>query len=224
MSASPRIMLIHATPVAIDPIHEAFRSGWPAASLTNLLDDGLSRDRALTHKIDGDLIARFVELVTYAYRRGPDGILVTCSAFGPAIEQAAKVVPRPVLKPNEAMFQAAMKAGKKIGMLATFAPSLLTMEEEFSAQAAQLGSTARLQTHVVPLAMDALRAGDAERHNQLVAAGAAELDGCDALMLAHFSTSRALKRVRNAVNVPVLTAPGAAVAALRQRIEGDGLE
>ncbi|MGI4840597.1 MAG: aspartate/glutamate racemase family protein [Janthinobacterium lividum] len=223
MSAAPSIMLIHATPVAIDPIHEAFRLGWPAAALTNILDDGLSRDRALKHELDSNLTARFVELVIYAYRRGADGILVTCSAFGPAIEQAAQAVPIPVLKPNEAMFEAAMKAGENIGMLATFAPSVLTMEEEFSTQAAQRSSTARLQTQVVALAMDALRAGDEATHNRLVAAGAAAFDGCDALMLAHFSTSRAAVLVRKAVNVPVLTAPDAAVAALKQRIAEGGV-
>jgi hypothetical protein len=32
---SPRIALIHATPVAIDPIVAAFKRFWPAARTTN---------------------------------------------------------------------------------------------------------------------------------------------------------------------------------------------
>ena len=49
----------------------------------------------------------------------------------PAIEDAAQQAKWPVLKPNEAMFREAIGRGRRIGMLATFAPSVLTMTEEF---------------------------------------------------------------------------------------------
>jgi hypothetical protein len=41
-------------------------------------------------------------------------------------------------------------------------------------------------------------------------------------MLAHFSTSRAAEAVRKAVDVPVLTAPHAAVDRMRAMIETGG--
>ena len=68
--------------------------------------------------------------------------------------------------------------------------------------------------------MDALRRGDADRHNALIAARAPELAHCDALMLAHFSTSRALASVTAAVKTPVLTAPDAAVDRIRAALAG----
>src|SRR3978361_610120 len=111
MQRSPRIVLIHATPVAIEPIHQAFSEAWCEAELVNLLDDGLTTERAKTHDLSQSLIERFVDLVHYASRAGADGILATCSAFGPAIERAASELPVPVLKPNEAMFQAAFEYG-----------------------------------------------------------------------------------------------------------------
>ena len=43
---APRIYLIHATPVAIAPITEAFTRLWPEARLANLLEDSLSSDLA----------------------------------------------------------------------------------------------------------------------------------------------------------------------------------
>ena len=43
-----RIALIHATPAAVGPIKDAFAEAWPEPDLVNLLDDSLSRDRALT--------------------------------------------------------------------------------------------------------------------------------------------------------------------------------
>jgi hypothetical protein len=130
----------------------------------------------------------------------------------------------PVLKPNEAMFREAIGRGRRIGMLATFAPSVLTMTEEFEQFVAEaggeVGAGATLETIVVEGAMDALRKGDADRHNALIVARAPELAHCDAIMLAHFSTSRALAAVTAAVKTPVLTAPDAAVDRIRAAIAG----
>jgi len=215
MSARPRIVLLHATPVAIEPIQASFAARWPETELVNLLDDSLSVDRQKDHDLTPAMIDRFVAFGTYAYRIGADAILATCSAFGPAIERVAREVPVPVLKPNEAMFRAALEKGRRIGMLTTFAPSVVTMAEEFDAFVEEAGKTATMRTIVVDRAMDALRKGDAKTHNELVAALASELADCDAIMLAQFSTSRALPAVSAAVAVPVLTAPDAAVDRLK---------
>jgi Asp/Glu/hydantoin racemase len=211
MADKPRIVLLHGTPVAVEPINRSFAARWPGAEVVNLLDDSLSVDRAKDPDLTPRMFERFAELGGYARRIGANGILVTCSAFGPAIARMAAELPMPVLKPNEAMFRAALGKGRKIGMLATFAPSVSTMTEEFDEFVRETGSQATLRTIVVDGAMDALRKGDAETHNRLVAARAPELADCDAIMLAHFSTSRAAEKVGAAVSTPVLTAPDAAV-------------
>jgi Asp/Glu/hydantoin racemase len=210
-----RIVLLHATPIAMAPVQTAFAERWPEAEIVNLLDDGLTIDRAREADLSAGMIHRFVALGRYGYAMGAAGVLVTCSAFGPAIDQLAADLPVPVLKPNEAMFQAAIAAGSRIGMLATFAPSVSTMTEEFADYVAREGESATLTTIVVPGAIDLLRKGDAATHNRLVAERAPELAGCDAIMLAHFSTSRAADAVRAAVQTPVLTAPHAAVERMR---------
>ncbi len=215
MSKPPRIVLLHGTPVAVEPIQRAFAARWPEAETVSLLDDSLSVDRAKDRDLTPRMFERFLELGSYAHRIGADAILVTCSAFGPAIERMARELPVPVLKPNEAMFRDALGRGHKIGMLATFAPSLPTMTEEFEQFVAETGAKATLRSIVVEGAMDALRKGDAVRHNQMIAARAHELADCDAIMLAHFSTSRALQEVSAAVEIPVLTAPDAAVDCIR---------
>ena len=119
-----RIVLLHATPVAMQPVQTAFEQRWPEAETINLLDDGLSIDRARDADLTPAMIERFVGFGQYGARMRADGILVTCSAFGPAIERLAASVAVPVLKPNEAMFEAAVAHGSRIGMLATFAPSV----------------------------------------------------------------------------------------------------
>jgi len=203
----------------MQPIQSAFAELWPEAELVNLLDDGLSLDRAREAELTEAMIERFVAFGTYGHRMGADGILVTCSAFGPAIDRMIEALPIPVLKPNEAMFQAAIRQGGRVGMLATFGPSVGTMTEEFDEFVARSGRPAALTMVLVADAIDLLKGGDSEAHNRLVAARAPELADHDAIMLAHFSTSRAAEAVRAVVDVPVLTAPHAAVMRMREMID-----
>lgn len=218
MPARPRIALIHATPIAVEPIRQAFATGWADAETVNIMDDSLSPDRAAAPGITDELTERMVTLARYAVGIGADGILFTCSSFGSAIEEAARQLPVPVLKPNEAMFEAAMARGRRLAMIATFPPSRASMEEEFRADAIRVKPEAELTTFVVEPAIRALNGGDAETHNRLVAEQAAGLDGFDAIMLAHFSTSRARAAVNAVTATPVLTSPDAAVEKIRRLV------
>ena len=222
MTGSPRIALIHATTVAFDPIHAAFARHWPEAELLNLLDDSLTPDRGRNRDLTPDLFDRFEALGRYSVQAGAAGILVTCSAFGPAIERMAGRLPVPVLKPNQAMFEAAVTPGAHVGMVATFAPSLPTMQAEFDEHVANSGIEARLTTILIEDAMTALRKGDAETHNRLIAERAGDLAGFDAVMLAHFSTARAEPALSAALSVPVISPPDAAVRRLRALMDADG--
>jgi Asp/Glu/hydantoin racemase len=213
-----RIALIHAVTVAMAPVHEAFARLWPEAECTDLLDTSLAPDRERDGELTAAMHGRIATLARYAAGTGAAGILFTCSAFGEAIDAAAKDSAIPVLKPNEAMFEAALAAGDRIGMLATFAPSVAGMEDEFRELAARRGSSARLETVCVDGAMQALRAGDGATHDRILAAAVPRLGQCDALLLAHFSTARAESAVGAAVSRPVLTAPSAAVEKLRSAV------
>ena len=210
VSTLPRIALIHAVAVAVAPVADAFARLWPEAKLQNLLDDTLSADLARDGKITPTMTDRFIALTRYAEDTGADAILFTCSAFGPCIEAAASQTSIPVLKPNEAMFREAAGMGRRLGLLASFAPSLEPMTREF----ADL-SQAELTTACAPEAMDALRAGDGTGHDQRLAEAAAGMIGCEAIMLAQFSTARARDAVAEATGKSVLTSPDSAVRALR---------
>jgi aspartate/glutamate racemase len=217
---SVRIVLIHAVTVAMTPVQEAFHRLWPEAECTNLLDDSLSPDRAKDQELTDAMHHRIDSLADYAVSTGANGILFTCSAFGRAIEQSARRRDLPILKPNEAMFESALEQGDRIGMLATFGPSVAGMEEEFHELASsRTRPDARIRTICIPEAMSALRAGNTDAHNRLLAEAASQLSDCDAVLLAHFSTARAEQAVRAAVERPVLTSPAAAVIKLRAAIE-----
>lgn len=212
----PRISLIHAVAVAIDPVVETFAADWPEAEVHSLLEDSLPGDLQEAGSIDDAMVDRFKRLADYAADTGADGVLFTCSAFGTAIEAAAAAhAPLPVLKPNEAMFEEAMTQGARIGMIATFEPSIPSMAREFEEMAAAAGSSAKLETACVPDAMTALRDGDADTHNRLVAGAVDTLADTDVLLLAQFSTAQARPAVEARYANPVLTSPGSAVRKLR---------
>jgi aspartate/glutamate racemase len=219
---SARIALVHAVTAAMRPIADAFAQIWPAAECVNVLDDSLSRDRALSPELTEDMYRRFDALADYAAMIGAHGLLFTCSAFGEAIEHIAARSCFPVLKPNEAMYEAALAHGRRIGMLATFPPAVASMTEEFEGLARAGGAPAELCTVCVPDAMAALRRGDGATHDALLAGAATRLAGVDAIMLAQFSMAGAEAAVRARVAVPVLTSPGAAVRKLKARL-GDNV-
>jgi hypothetical protein len=77
------------------------------------------------------------------------------------------------------------------------------------------GKGVKLETLWVPDAMAALTAGDAERHDRLIAEAAPRLAHCSVVMLAQFSMARALPAVQQAIGRPILTSPASAVARLK---------
>ena len=209
-----RIALIHAVRVAMQPVEDAFLRHWPQAERINLLDDALSVDRDQAGALTAELSGRISALANYAVSAGASGILYTCSAFGDAIEAVKERLRMPVLKPNEAMLAEAATLGRRLGLLATFPASIESMAKELK----QLAPHIELETACVPQALAALQAGDAAQHDALLAAVAPKLSGCDALMLAQFSTARARDAVARVVRCPVLTSPDSAVLAMRKRL------
>lgn len=210
-----RIALIHALAHSVAPINTALARDWPEAVRMNLLDDSLSADLAASGRgLDAAMHARFARLAQYAVDCGSQGILFTCSAFGPCIEAVARQhAPLPVLKPNEAMVVDAVALGGPIGLIASFAPTLQSMPPEFPA-----GTV--LHTSLVAEALAALNAGDGARHDALVAEAGEQLrqQGAQVIALAQFSMARARDRVAARTGLPVLTTVDSAVRALRGRL------
>jgi Asp/Glu/hydantoin racemase len=213
MPLAPRITLIHALRHSPPPIEAAFARIWPEARLRNLLDDGLSADLAADGGLTPRMTERFLALARYAVGTGAEAILFTCSAFGPCIEACAREHSGiPVLKPNEAMIEDAAEVGGRIGLLATFAPTLDSMPAEFPSGLA-------VQPVLAEGALAALDAGDGPRHDALAAEAAASLRDCDAVALAQFSLARAAEAVAVASGRPVLTTPDCAVRKLRRLLD-----
>jgi len=211
-----RVALIHALAHSVDPVNREMAAAWPACQRMNLLDDSLSADLARGGGVlDAAMTGRFLALADYAVGTGAHAILFTCSAFGLCIDAVARRhAGLPVLKPNEAMVEEAAEAGGRVGLVASFAPTLASMPTEFPAGL-------QVRSRLAAGALEALERGDAAGHDERVAAAAEWLvreQGCAIVALAQFSMARARDVVSSRTGVPVLTTVASAVRLLRRRL------
>jgi len=212
---SPRIALIHALTLSMAPINAVMARDWPRARCMNLLDDSLSADLASSGALNEEMIRRFITLSDYAVEQGADALLFTCSAFGPCIDAVKhRHAGLPVLRPNEAMIDEAVElatqTGTRIGLVASFGPTLHSMPTEFPV-------SCQPQTALAEGALQALDAGDAQAHDRLATQAAATLaaQGCGVIALAQFSLARAQQAIALATGLPVLSTPTSAVRRLQ---------
>jgi Asp/Glu/hydantoin racemase len=204
-----RITLVHALKHSIVPIEASFAKIWPEARLMNLLDDSLSADLARDGKLTPAMTERFLSIGRYAKSTGANGILFTCSAFGPCIEAVVgEQKPMPVLKPNEAMIEQAAKGGRKVGLLSSFPPTLASMPREFPA-------SIELVPRLAEGAMAALDRGDRAEHDRIVTEASKDLRDCDVIALAQYSMAPAADMVAQVTGRPVLTTPDSAVMKMK---------
>ncbi len=126
---------------------------------------------------------------------------------------AADLRPFPVLKPNEALIESLAKPGTKIGLLASFAPTLDTFPSEF-------GSDVTVVPALAQGALAALQQGDPTLHDRLAAEAADALADCDVIALSQFSLARAAGAVAARTGKPVVTTPDSAVLKLKGLLKG----
>lgn len=148
------------------------------------------------------------------------GILFTCSAFGPAIDAVKSRLSVPVLRPNEAAFSHALDSGKEFLLIVSFEPSRAALEAELHEMARQRGKSVTLSTAVADGALHALKSGDSERHDALVADTARRHAGsADCIILGQFSLARARSAVEYRVpGLTVITTPHSAVIEMRRLV------
>lgn len=218
MPHNPDIVLFSVHKDAMEAAVRAFATDWPEARISNLLDDGLFAWVRETGGVVPEMYDVFRTLTRYIESRGADGILFTCSAFREVIDTCIVEFDLPILKPNDAMIELALDAGSRIAVMATVGPTIPSISAEILEMAAARGKKVELVPYVVDHAFDALAGGDAAKHDALVAAKAKEIRGCDVIVLAQFTLSRAVPAVAAVSSIPIFNSPGAAVAKLRDML------
>lgn len=213
------IGVAHVTRLAKEPICSAFNEFWPEAAISDFEDYDLPPARAAAGCETAEIKKRIANLAAQAVDAGVDGLLFTCTAFSESIDLISERLPIPVLKPNDAMFREALMTGGRVGIVATFAPCLQTMSEEYAVIARELGGNPELQTVCAEGAMSAALSGNSWKHDTLIAEAAKSLGECDVIMMAQLTMISARSIVRELTGIEPLTSPASAVKMLRFMID-----
>lgn len=213
--AGPRIALFHATRAAIVPIETAFREIWPEADHWSLLDEGLTQAVDRAGGYTPEIGERFIQVATYVADTQPDALLFTCTAFGPAMEECKRRFPFPTFKPNEALLEAGLEAGRRIGLLASHPVTLPMLTEQLETLAKERGRDLTVVPKLAEGAWNDLTAGRKAEHDEKVVTAAKDLADCDAILLAQFSMAPLKAAIEPLTPAPVLSSPHAAAAMLK---------
>ncbi|HIZ36327.1 MAG TPA: hypothetical protein H9815_11160 [Candidatus Ruania gallistercoris] len=212
------IALISATSVAIPPATEALAGQLPGTRVWNLLDDRLLQDAADAGGLTEPLADRMRRLIGHAVDAGADGILLTCSMYGPVAQETS--APIPVLAPDEAAFaEAGSGAYRTVLVVASLESALADSVQRFGQAVATTGQQVEVRGLAVPAAKDAAGANDPTAlADILIDACRPQLAGVDAILLAQYSLAPAQTELQTALDVPVISGPRSAAVALGERL------
>lgn len=200
-----RIAFLHTGAVNIAPFGALAAEFLPDATVVNYLDDKIVADLGDAERA-ASVPGRIEDLVRAAAAGGADAVMFTCSSISELAAPAGAAAGVTVLRVDEAMADAAVRAGARIRVIATLPTTCRPTLALISERAAVAGVVPELTSEVVEGAFEAIVGGDRETHDRLVGAaierGAAE---ADVVVLAQASMATAADAV--SVDVPVLTSP-----------------
>ena len=135
------------------------------------------------------------------------------ATIGPAVEASASFSAVPVLRVDQPMADEAVQTGQRIGVIATLPTTLNPTRDLVQRRASAAGKSIELSAVLVEGAFEALMAGDAAKHDGLVAAALRALASqVDVIVLAQASMARVVDALAaEDKRVPIYASPGIAV-------------
>lgn len=185
------LALIHTSATLVPVFGQLCAAKLPGVDTFNIVDDSLVRAIGLKGGITPDIAQRVAGYLASAAAGDADYILVTCSSIGPAVDAAAATVNVPVLRVDQPMADAAVQAGRRIGVIATLPTTLNPTIDLVRRRAALAGKEIELTSRLCAGAFEALMAGDSAQHDAIVGAALRELcSQVDVILLAQASMAR----------------------------------
>jgi Asp/Glu/hydantoin racemase len=207
-----KIGVIHATCNAVPPLNDAFKALAPDVTVFNFVDEHLQYYANQIQGIDDKVHRDFVNMAITAQEAGVDAIIVACTVLTPIVDVVKPFITVPIIAVDRPMLDLAVNNYKKIGVVATNAPSGPATKAQLKKIAKEFGKEIEVDTEINTQAMTELKAGNEEEHNRLNFLAAEQLKnrGCEVIILAQITQASAESKTK-ALGLPVLASPKEAV-------------
>ncbi len=197
--------IIHAAVFTAQTVAPYCKEILPEVEIMHLGDDTLQRDN-LKAPIGTIPKANFFKFTTYAHfleEAGCDLIMLGCSTFNQAVSHAMPMISTPLLNIDRPMMDLAVQQGGRIGLIGTLPSTMPASNRLLMQAAAEVGKTVKVEGVLCEEAFKVLRAGNPEKHNEMLLEEIDRLSKCvDAIVLAQVSMS-VLEKELTHTRVPV---------------------
>src|SRR5271154_5248873 len=119
-----QLALIHTVATLVPVFAELTQRLLPGWETFNIVDESLLRNTIRAGALSPLTSRRLAGYVWSAVDAGADAVMVTCSSVGPAVDAIVPLCPVRLFRVDEAMADAALQTGRRIGVLATLTTTL----------------------------------------------------------------------------------------------------
>jgi Asp/Glu/hydantoin racemase len=217
------LVFVHTVPPLVDIFTRLAAQMLPGVAIKHILDEPLLEMVRQRGQLDEEDVKRLKGHVIMAEEIGARAVLVTCSTVSPLVDQVRSAVSLKIEKIDDAMIEAAVTAGHRIGVLATNPTTLAPTHLLLQGQSQKLGRDIIISELLIPGALDALLSGDGETHDRLLRSAIAEMSSrVDVMVLAQASMARVINVMRPEERiVQVLSSPHLALERIRTYFSQD---
>lgn len=216
-----KLGIIHAALITTRAVQKFLDEIVPEVEVVHWVDDTIQNTNfaCAPGTIPPGNYAKFTQAALSQQAYGVDLILLACSTFNRAVEYSRTMISTPMLQIDRPMMDLAVRHGSRIGLLATVPTTVPASERLLRLAATDAGQTVEIKTRLCSEAFAALKAGNPEKHNELLLAEIDRLSGeVDAIVLAQLSMSALEPRLTN-TRVPVYNSGRTAFLHIRRTLE-----
>ena len=210
---SVTLAMLHTSHVLIPAFTQLSKEHLPSVNVFHMTDESLIKNTIAAGRLTASTTRRMAAMVWSAREGGADAVMITCSSIGPGVKVLRQLFDFPIFRIDEAMAEAATSQAHRIGVLATLQTTLDPSVEVLRETAASHSHDIKVVPHLCEGAFEAILAGRATTHNQIVAQGLNDLaKQVELIVLAQASMAGVVEKLPAEMKtVPILSSPEPAI-------------
>lgn len=216
-----KLGIIHAALISTTAVQKYIDEFIPNVEVVHFVDDTIQNSNFACEPgtIPKKNFYKFIQGALSQQEYGVDLILLACSTFNVAVEYAQPIISTPLLQIDRPMMDLAVRHGGRIGLLATVPTTVPASQRLLRLAATEAGKDIKIETRLCSEAFQVLKAGDPEKHNEMLLSEIDELSNeVDAIVMAQVSMTALEPRLTD-TKVPVYNSGRTAFTRIREMLE-----